>query len=1426
MKRWVGLLLVLPWALSRPGTSAEAQEPPRPIRALLVLGGCCHDYARQKDILTRGISRRAHVEWTVAYDPDTSNGHKNPIYDNPDWAKSFDVVVHDECSSGVNNKAVIDTILKPHKDGLPGVVLHCGMHCYRTEGWNRRVATPWMQFTGLISTGHGPQQPIAVTFIDKSSPITKPLEDWITVNEELYNNAAGKLEATAHALARGKQGRAESIVAWTNIYNGKTRVFGTTLGHNNATVADPRYLDLVTRGLLWAVDKLDDRHLKEATDLLPEDLSKGKPATASSTEKPEHAAGAAVDGNPATRWCASGPDSPQWWQVDLGKPEDVTGIRILWEQDGVAYQYKVEGSDDGKSWTMLSDQTRSDARDQDRTHEFLARGIRYVRVTVTGLKGGAWASIFEVQVHGTNKVPAPAGTTTAVPAPARQLERAGKDGLLGEIKAPAGFEVTLFAKPPDVRYPTCLAAAPTGELFVGVDENGSLDARPGRGRVVRCIDVDGDGKADKFNVFAKMDSPRGVIYDDGTLYVLHPPDLTAYHDDNGDGVSDRSDTLVKGIGFDLKFRGADHTTNGIRLGIDGYIYVAVGDYGFIKAVGKDGTTLQYRGGGVVRVRTDGTGLEVVSRGQRNIYDVAIDPYMNLFTRDNTNDGDGWDVRLSHVVPTGHLGYPSLFKNFADEIVQPLADYGGGSPTGSIYIQEPGLADPYGDALYTCEWGREGIFRHPLEPKGAGFTAGQEPFVMLPRPTDIDVDGQSRIFISSWRGATFTYAGPNAGYVIRVTDPAAARTAFPNLKAAGDAQLVEDLAASSQVLRLAAQREILRRGTKPAFANRLEALARAHGPLAPRVAAIFTLELLLGRESIATLVNLTSDPKVREFALHALSDRKEVAAQIPAEPFVDGLADRDPRVRMQAVVGLGRLGKVLAAPMIVARTADDDPLVAHVAVKALVALNAVDACLAALGPETPKLAPGAARALQAMYSSKAVDGLIAGLEQSRDESTRRLAFKALCRLDHREADYTGDWWTTRPDTSGPYYKPVPWEQTAKIERALGIALKRADSHSASALLIELVRNKVELEGAMAVDIDLAGLDPSARSAVVDILIVRPSLPARAVQFLEGVAVSEKEAPAIRAKVLKGLVRYQRRSATGVLAAIGHQDAVPPELLDVWRDYLRNGDHARRVGDLRKLAEDEDPARRELGYAVLLTLDANPRSPARAKAEAERAIEAAWKTPKGAASLLRAIGRTDAMKYAFQVRNRLKDEQREVKAAAVFAAARLDLDRENDRPGRGPTIAAIPFESVLATSMKEKGDPRLGERLFQRQGCIACHTVAPGEAAKGPSLLGISARYSRADLIESILKPSAKIAQGFEPQKFATVDGRTYDGFVVRESGDEVELRDGQGSVTVLPKKDIDARAKGDVSIMPTGLADPLTIPDFASLLAYLESLKSK
>ena len=183
------------------GSVGTATAEDKPIRALLVIGGCCHDYAAQKDLLTQGISARANVTWTIAYDPDKTTSHMNPVYENPDWAAGFDVVVHDECSSDVKDLAVIERILRPHREGLPAVVLHCGMHCYRSQGYPKEV-TPWFEFTGLPSTGHGPQLPIEVTLIDRDSPILHGLDNWTTINEELYNNFIGNVLPTARVFAR------------------------------------------------------------------------------------------------------------------------------------------------------------------------------------------------------------------------------------------------------------------------------------------------------------------------------------------------------------------------------------------------------------------------------------------------------------------------------------------------------------------------------------------------------------------------------------------------------------------------------------------------------------------------------------------------------------------------------------------------------------------------------------------------------------------------------------------------------------------------------------------------------------------------------------------------------------------------------------------------------------------------------------------------------------------------------------------------------------------------------------------------------------------------------------------------------------------------------------------------------------------------
>src|SRR5205814_9144361 len=98
---------------------------------------------------------------------------------------------------------------------------------------------------------------------DQASPITVGMTNWTTIREELYNNVR---VLSAQPLAKGKQitkrkdgseKTDNSVVVWSNEYGPKkTRVFSTTIGHNNETVKDPRYLDLVTRGVLWATGHL------------------------------------------------------------------------------------------------------------------------------------------------------------------------------------------------------------------------------------------------------------------------------------------------------------------------------------------------------------------------------------------------------------------------------------------------------------------------------------------------------------------------------------------------------------------------------------------------------------------------------------------------------------------------------------------------------------------------------------------------------------------------------------------------------------------------------------------------------------------------------------------------------------------------------------------------------------------------------------------------------------------------------------------------------------------------------------------------------------------------------------------------------------------------------------------------------------------
>src|SRR6266404_7145648 len=113
------------------GAPARLIAAPAPIRVLLITGGCCHDYAKQKDILKKGIEERANVVVDQVHTDDSSTKPPLAILGNPDYAKGYDLVIHDECAADISDPDKVEGVLKPHRDGIPAVNLHCAMHCYR-----------------------------------------------------------------------------------------------------------------------------------------------------------------------------------------------------------------------------------------------------------------------------------------------------------------------------------------------------------------------------------------------------------------------------------------------------------------------------------------------------------------------------------------------------------------------------------------------------------------------------------------------------------------------------------------------------------------------------------------------------------------------------------------------------------------------------------------------------------------------------------------------------------------------------------------------------------------------------------------------------------------------------------------------------------------------------------------------------------------------------------------------------------------------------------------------------------------------------------------------------------------------------------------------------------------------------------------------
>jgi uncharacterized protein len=222
------------------------------LKALLVTGGCCHDYPNQVRILTEGISERVPVQFDFVLQGGATRDTAINLFKTPRWAEGYDVVVHNLCFGEVRDEEFIESIARVHHEGVPAVVIHCSMHSFRHS-----VTDEWRQLVGVTSRRHERHRPLEVKNLLPSHPVMREFPvSWRTPNGELYIIERLWPDAVPLAQAYGEDTGQDHVCVWVNRY-GRGRVFGTTLGHHNETMGHPVYLDLVSRGLMWAVGRLE-----------------------------------------------------------------------------------------------------------------------------------------------------------------------------------------------------------------------------------------------------------------------------------------------------------------------------------------------------------------------------------------------------------------------------------------------------------------------------------------------------------------------------------------------------------------------------------------------------------------------------------------------------------------------------------------------------------------------------------------------------------------------------------------------------------------------------------------------------------------------------------------------------------------------------------------------------------------------------------------------------------------------------------------------------------------------------------------------------------------------------------------------------------------------------------------------------------------
>ncbi len=1000
---------------------------------------------------------------------------------------------------------------------------------------------------------------------------------------------------------------------------------------------------------------------------------------------------------------------------------------------------------------------------------------------------------------------------------------------------PVGFEIEQVAGPPLVNRPIEADFDEEGRLYV-TDSSGSsepvqvqLQKKPHR--VVRLEASRGDGHFTEGHVFAdRLMFPEGVMWHAGALYVAGVPSIWKLTDTKGTGKADRRVEWFQG----KTMTGCANDLHGPYLGPDGWIYWCKGAFAQQTYLRPGRPPFVTRASHIFRCRPDGSGIEpVMTGGMDNPVEVVFTPggeriFTTTFLQ---HPGGGRRDGLIHAVYGGIYGkdhdviYDPAHKWTSPELMPVLTHLGPAAPCGLVRYESRIFGPEYQDNLFACCFNLHKVTRHVLTPDGATFSCRNEDFLVSDNPdfhpTDVLEDADGSLLVID-TGGWYKLCCPTSqlhkpdvlGAIYRIRRTGAPRVEDPRgLKMDWANVTGKDLAGL-----LADPRPALRRRAIETLAAHgvevvpvLSGVLRSSDNSRQRLNAVWALTRIDDASARAAVRRALTDADeiVRQAAVHSVSVRRDREA-VP--PLIERLQNPSMQNRRAAAEALGRLGDRAAVPALLnAVGGKTDRVLDHSLTYALIEIGDREGTAAGLQ------SPHAAIRRAALVALDQMDG--GGLE-ARSVTTELSATDPRLRATA--------WWIAgrHPEWAGAlagfFRQRLTAGKLSDAERdTLVQELARlAHAPATQELLADLLRDPAT--GHVARQVALRAMAGSGlrqaptawMAALVPILNGSDrALRAEAVATARAIHLPPKGREPLVAALLRigkegGVEEDVRLQA---LAAVpGGLTAVEPSLFTFLRSMLPLSEPAARralAADVlahARLAPDQLVALAQ-GLPETGPMEVNHLLDAFAQSADEKVggqLVASLNVPRVRSGLRADSVRRALAKFGPPV---------QTQAAELYTALNAEAGKQRAH-----------LEQLLA--LVKNGDVRRGQAVFNstKAACSSCHAIGYLGGNVGPDLTHVGQVRTERDLLESIVFPSASIAQGFEPVVVTTKDGKLYNGLLRKQGPDEIVLVTGANQEAHIARDDIDDMQPSKVSVMPAGLEQQLTPRELADLVTFLKA----